>query len=320
MNERTLSPIDGPVRTVLREPLAQPNRAPISWPAVAAGATAAGALSLILLVLGTGLGLSAVSPWSGQGVAGVTFGTSTIVWVTLTQIAAAGMGGYLAGRLRERWIETRDDEVYFRDTAHGFLAWALATIVTASLLTSAVSSAVGGGAQAVSGAATSGAGALAAMPAKTNSVANPAGMSDRLGDGYFVDRLFRRDASAAAGSGTLATGPSGEDSGQASGEITRILANATGTGSLSPEDTRYVGQLVSQRTGLAPADAEKRVTDTFARMQTKAKEVEDSAREAADKARKASAYAALWLFVSLLVGAFAASWAATFGGRRRDLF
>jgi len=320
MNDRTLLSTDGPVRTVLREPLGQPSRAPVSWPAVVAGATAAGALSLILLVLGTGLGLSAVSPWSGQGVSGVTFGTSTIVWVTLTQIAAAGMGGYLAGRLRERWVETRDDEVYFRDTAHGFLAWALATIVTAGLLTSAVSSAVGGGAQAAGATATAGAGALTAMPAKTGSMATQASTSDRSADGYYVDTLFRRDVNVSAGSSTAATGPSNDDSGKGSGEITRILANATVTGSLSPEDTRYVGQLVSQRTGLSPADAEKRVTDTFARMQAKAKEIEDTAREAADKARKASAYAALWLFVSLLVGAFAASWAATFGGRRRDLF
>jgi F0F1-type ATP synthase assembly protein I len=81
-----------------------------------------------------------------------------------------------------------------------------------------------------------------------------------------------------------------------------------------------VGQLVAQQTGLAPADAEKRVTDTYNRLQAKAKELEDNAREAADKARKAAAYAALWLFVSLLVGAFVASFTATVGGRRRDLF
>lgn len=321
MNERILSPADVPVRPVLREPLGQMNHTPVSWPAVFAGATAAGALSLILLVLGTGLGLSAVSPWSGQGVSGVTFGTSTILWVTLTQIAAAGMGGYLAGRLRDRWVETHTDEVYFRDTAHGFLAWALATIVTAGLLTSAVSSVVSGGAQATATVATAAtataAGGVAAAAAPGKNAAMPSAGADRAGDGYFIDTLFRRDAGATAAAPSA--GEPNDNGARSSAEVGRILANADVGGSLSPEDTRYVGQLVSQRTGLPAADAEKRVSDTFARMQAKAKEVETAARDAADKARKASAYAALWLFVSLLVGAFAASWAATFGGRRRDL-
>jgi hypothetical protein len=87
---------------------------------------------------------------------------------------------------------------------------------------------------------------------------------------------------------------------------------------LPPEDLRYVGQIVAQRTGMAQQDAEKRVDDVYSRAKTKLRNAEVAAREAADKARKASAYAALWLFVSLLIGAFVASLAATYGGRRRD--
>ena len=85
------------------------------------------------------------------------------------------------------------------------------------------------------------------------------------------------------------------------------------------EDVRYVGQVVAQRTGLSQADAEKRVNDTYARMQTKLKELDTAARDAADKARKTSAYAALWIFISLLIGAFVASLTATLGGRQRDV-
>jgi hypothetical protein len=102
--------------------------------------------------------------------------------------------------------------------------------------------------------------------------------------------------------------------------VARIMANGLGSGSLTPDDTRYVGQLVAQRTGLSQADAEKRVNDTFATMKAKATEAETAARDAADKAKHASAYAALWMFVSLLAGAFVASLAATYGGRRRDQF
>jgi len=282
----------------------------VSWGAIIAGAAGAAALSLILLILGTGLGASSVSPWAGQGAAAATFGVSTILWITFTQLAASGTGGYLAGRLRTRWAGTHTDEVYFRDTAHGFLAWAVSTLLTAAVLTSAVTSIVGSGAQAVSNVAGGVAGAAAtAVPTLTDK----AGQSGDTGEatGYFVDTLFRKDAAAPATAADPST--------TTSAEVSRIMANGIASGVLAPEDTRYVGQLVAHRTGLSQADAEKRVTDIFTAMQTKAKNAETAAREAADKARKASAYGALWLFVSLMVGAFVASLAATYGGRRRDL-
>lgn len=110
--------------------------------AIVAGAAAAAALSLILLMLGIGLGLSSMSPWAHGGVSATTFGVSAILWVTLTQLVASGMGGYLAGRLRTKWVAVHTDEVYFRDTAHGFLAWAVASLATAALLTSVIGSIV----------------------------------------------------------------------------------------------------------------------------------------------------------------------------------
>ena len=100
--------------------------------------------------------------------------------------------------------------------------------------------------------------------------------------------------------------------------MTRILLYSLQLGSLPDADLKYVGNVVSMRTGLNQEAAEQRATDTFKNMQRNMQESEKSAKETADKARKATAYAALWLFVSLLIGAFAASWAATFGGRSRD--
>ncbi len=93
----------------------------VSWAAIFAGSVGAAALSLLLLILGTGLGFSAVSPWSTEGISATTLGFSAIAWLSFTQIAASGMGGYLAGRLRTRWFGAHNDEVFFRDTAHGFL-------------------------------------------------------------------------------------------------------------------------------------------------------------------------------------------------------
>lgn len=293
----------------------------VSWGAILAGAVGASALSLILLILGVGLGLSAVSPWTRSGIGAGTFGVSTILWVTFTQLAAAGIGGYLAGRLRTKWISVHTDEVYFRDTAHGFLAWAVASLATATLLTSTigaiVDSGIQAGATAASGVATAaasaaGSAAAATGPAKTDAPGMGAG-ADPMG--YFVDSLFRKDPGAAAN----ATGSdTAQDDARTSAEVTRIFVSALRNGSLPADDQRYVGQVVAKRTGLAQPEAEQRVSDAFARVQTAMHETEVAAKTAADKARKASAYTALWLFVSLLVGAFFASWIATFGGRLRD--
>src|ERR1017187_5371815 len=89
-------------------PPAHPDNTPsdtraVSWGAIGSGPAAAAALSLIMLMLGIGLGLSSVSPWAHGGVSATTFGVSAILWVTLTQLVASGMGGYLAGRLRTKW-------------------------------------------------------------------------------------------------------------------------------------------------------------------------------------------------------------------------
>src|ERR1035437_6732432 len=292
----------------------------VSWGAIVAGAAAAAALSLILLMLGIGLGLSSVSPWAHGGVSATTFGVSAILWVTLTQLVASGMGGYLAGRLRTKWVAVHTDEVYFRDTAHGFLAWAVASLATAALLTSVIGSIVSGGIQA-------GASVAGSAAAATTGGATAAGFergrsgSDGGPMGYFVDSLFRKDMSAAAaasapaGSGAMSGGAAERATAASPSEVARIFMNSIRTGTLPAEDVRYVGQVVAQRTGLKQQDAEKRVVDTYARVQA---ELND-ARDAADKARKASAYPALWLFISLLIGAFAASLAATYGGRRRDV-
>ena len=125
--------------------MATTNESAVSWAAVIAGAVGAAALSLVLFVLGTGLGLAVVSPWAGEGISGTTASVSTIVWVTVVQLLASVLGGYLAGRLRTRWITVHTDEVYFRDTAHGFLAWAVATLLMATLLSSAIGTALSAG-------------------------------------------------------------------------------------------------------------------------------------------------------------------------------
>src|ERR1700730_2550402 len=116
----------------------------VSWAAVMAGAFVAAALSLALLALGAGIGFSAVSPWENAGVSGSMIGWTAVIWLVLMQLISSSVGGYLAGRLRTKWVRVHTHEVYFRDTAHGFLVWAVGLVVAAAFLTSAATSMIGG--------------------------------------------------------------------------------------------------------------------------------------------------------------------------------
>ena len=272
----------------------------ISWAAIIAGGVASAALALILLTLGVGLGLSSLSPWSNAGASAATIGLVAIIWLIFTHVAASGMGGYLAGRLRTKWAGIHTDEVYFRDTAHGFLAWAVASVVGAALLGSVMTSIVAGGVKAA------GAAASTIASATASGLGQAQGQGSGLMD-YFSDALLRSDHPAT-------------DSNDASGrtEVTRIFSTGLEHGALDPADKAYLAKVISARTGLAELDAAKRVDDTFARARTEAAKAEAAAKQAADTARKAAAHSALWTFVALLCGAFAASYAATWGGRRRE--
>ena len=293
------------------------NQPGVSWGAVIAGAAAAAALSFILLILGVGLGLSSVSPWSFNATA---IGVGTIAWLAFMQLAASGIGGYMAGRLRSKWSSVHTDEVHFRDTAHGLLAWAVATLVTVALLaggTRAVLSgaidAGAGAAAAVAPAAAAGAGAAAANSDEGGSTTNPLD--------YFSDMLLRAAPGPAAATGAPAVPAAADSSVNVADqrvEIGKIFATSLSAGSLAADDRAYLGQVVAKRTGISQADAEARVDAVYGRAAKAAADAKAKAQQAAETARKAGAHTALWMFVALLLGAFVAALAATAGGRQRD--
>lgn len=295
----------------------------VSWAAVLAGTAAAAALSLILIILGFGLGMSSLSLWSGQGMSTAALGITTIVWLAFTQIIAYGMGGYLAGRLRTKWVSLHSDEVYFRDTAHGFLTWALASLLCATMFTSVISSIIGSSAKVgatLIGGTTSALITGAASNIDTNNTSIPSANNSM---NYMVGTLFRKDAASLSTSTNESSVENSADvrfmqkSNQVS-EVMSIFMNSMGASTLPLNDVKYVAQLVSQQTGLPQQDAEKRVEMTFASMQEKKASAMTIAKNTADKARKVAANTSLWFFVFLLVGAFSASLAATWGGECRD--
>ncbi|BBO03357.1 MULTISPECIES: hypothetical protein [Bradyrhizobium] len=259
----------------------------LSWPSIVAGAVVACALTIVLLAFGTGLGLTMVSPWSGSGVSATTFKITTGLYLIVIAMLASSIGGYIAGRLRSSWTDVHRDEIYFRDTAHGFIAWALATVLGATALAIPATSLIGGSAV--------GASQAAANAAQTNGPM----------DGY-VDTLLRSDPAAAGPTGTASGGTTNAT--DSHGEMVRLFTRSfRNGGDLKGPDREYAAKVVASRTGMSQADADKRVNDVVTQVKADA-----------DAARKATASLAFWLTAAMLLGAFCASLAATEGGGLRD--
>lgn len=261
------------------EELVEPTVSGVSWGAVLAGAAASCALTLLLISFGIGMGFSVVSPWAHSGVSATSFEIGTGLYLIVMAMISSSVGGYLAGRLRSKWVGIQVEEVGFRDTAHGFLAWATASVLGAMLLASPASSLIG--------AATSGATRAAVGSNQSSPV-----------DGY-VDELLRPDNPSAQ----TQANPSDSHT-----ELVRLFtASFREDGDLSSSDQQYVAKIVAARTGLSQPDAQKRVTDVV--NQTKAD---------LNRVRKAAAHLAIWLTLALFIGAFSAAAAAWEGGGTRD--
>lgn len=253
----------------------------ICWASIIAGAVGAIAVSFVLMVLASSYGLAIASPWSGEGFSATAVGINAVIALILIQWFSSAFGGFLAGRLRTGW-SVHTDEVCFRDTAHGFLTWAVATLVTVTILGSAVTSIVGGGAKA------------ATMGAVASAPRGPA-MNDPMG--YYIDSMFRSNRPATTDTSAPATRM----------EVTRILAKGMSDEKMSDADKSYLATVVSNRTGISQSEATARIDNTVTEM-----------KKATDEARKSAATLALCTFVALVMGAFIASAGATVGGRCRD--
>jgi hypothetical protein len=276
--------------------VAESEHSTVSWAAVIAGGITAAALSLFLLALGMGLGLSAISPWSNEGVSTTTFQVGAGIYIVCVAMLASAVGGFLAGRLRHTWTGVHSDEVYFRDTAHGLLAWAFATVLGATVLGAAATHIVAGTASGLAPAAAS----------VSNSSTSPTDI--------YVDNLLRTDQAPGAPAGGAPPAGDTRVSGTSSNltetrsEFGRLMAPTLRKGGdLSATDRAYVAKIVAARTGLSQPEAEKRVAETITQ-----------AKKAADDARKATAKLMLWLAGSLLAGALASMLGATEGGVFRD--
>lgn len=277
----------------------------VEWGAVFAGAVLAAALSFVFLTFGTAIGLSATSPWPNSGLSAKVLASLAIFWTMAQQIGAFMAGGYVAGRMRSRWGETTAHEVDFRDGLHGGLVWAVGVTIGALLFFASAGATAKVGAEA--------AGQVAATASANQSIES------------VVDAMLRPMTVAQAAAptppgpaGATATGntpaqaraagaPASTVTDGTRAEIARLIASSVASGSMTDQNRAYLAQLLSQRTGLSPAEADKRVADAITQ-----------AREAADKARRAGMLAGFVTAASLIVSFGAAWWAAVRGGNHRD--
>lgn len=276
----------------------------VDWGPVLAGAVIASALSFVLLTFGTAIGLSATSPWPNSGVSAKVLATLAVFWVMVQQIAAFMVGGYVAGRMRSRWYEANQDEVEFRDGLHGGLVWAVGIVIGAALFLATAGATARTGVDVAGKVAASAASSANPMDTTIDSMLRP-----------MTTAQASTPAQGASGPPTPSTGASGSPSRSAAAstdsdvraEISRTLAKSTAAGEISAQDRAYLTQLVAQRTGLSPQEAEKRVADAV-----------NAAREAADKARRAAILTGFVTAASLIISLAAAWWASLKGGNHRD--
>ncbi|HEY2797846.1 MAG TPA: hypothetical protein VGK26_08170 [Thermoanaerobaculia bacterium] len=214
-----------PVSVPFADQSLEAPRSGVSWAAVAAGAFVTAALSLCLMTLGAGVGLSSISPWPSSGLSASRIAPGAIVWIVLVQAASCALGGYLAGRLRTKWTAVHTHEVYFRDTAHGLLVWAVGLVISAFFLSS-----------------------MAASIAKDGVANSAAGPQD-----YYVDALLHAER------------PTAEPTVAMRREAEGILAAALARPDVDAADRQRLIDLVAARTDLDRSRAGARVDEVLTR-------------------------------------------------------
>lgn len=273
----------------------------VEWGAVFAGALTASAISFVLLTAGAAIGLSLISPYAGESYS-KTAASVAVFWSVAVPILSFLIGGYIAGRMRSAWEAATTDEVQFRDGMHGMLVWAL-SIVAGGLLAFLAAGTLANSSAQVAAGAMSNRDAVVAPAIDTLFGATVAQTAPAPAATPPAAPARTPAPSAVPGTGERAVVPDSE----ARAVIARTLASAAAAGELTPTQKRTLAQIVSERTGISQADAEKRVDQAY-----------KDAVAAVDNARKAAVLTALATATALLVGLLAAWFAAQNGGRHRD--
>ncbi len=252
----------------------------VSWAAILGGSVAASGMLLILWPVASAFGFAAVSPWNVSQ-PNATLGAMAIIWLIIVQWLSSAFGGYLTGRLRTKWVGAHTNEVFFRDTVHGFLSWALTAVISALLLAGFISH---------SASITTQTALMAEMRDGKN--AN----DDLKGPlAYMTDGLFRNDSANSSVNDRDRT------------EAARILATGLSDKGIEQQDRAYLVRLINVRSGVAEPEANRRIDDAVVKE-----------KQAVDQFRKGASALSIFTVISMLIGALVACAAAALGGAHRD--
>jgi hypothetical protein len=282
----------------------------VEWGPIIVGTLGALAITVVLMTFGGALGLSVTSAQPYAGLSAKALAVLAGLYAALVHVASFATGGYLAGRMRAPWTTTDLVERHFRDGGHGFAVWALGVVLGAVFALSGVSAVVKTAVGATTAVAAAGAAGAAANP-QTPAALQQISMQPT---DYAVDRLLAPAPGGAAPAATAAGGPPAASRADLAAPIARAFAANVGNPQLDARDRAWLASLVSQRTGLPQADAEKRVDEAFAEL----KAAEQKARDAADRARKATLIAGFLAAATMAIGCAAACAGAALGAHHRD--
>jgi hypothetical protein len=275
----------GPEPSVHSTTIITDSSSNVDWPAIIAGAVIASAISSVLFAFGTGIGLSITSPYPSENVSPAVFAIVLSLWILLVTIMSFLAGGYFTGLLmRRRGLS--DHELEMRDGMHGLLTWAIAVILGVL----------------IAGWTVAGAARTGTMAASTAATAAATGNSSAAS--YYADMLLRSN-------NPTSVAPAETDARR--GEASRILLR-NASGEISDADSTYLAQLVTNQTGLAPAEATSRVETVTGEFRSAIAALQ----VAAEKARKFALILAFAVAGTIAIGAAAAWWGALQGGDHRD--
>ena len=279
-------------------PTVESSSSALRWGPILAGAFAASTVTVILVLVGSGLGLSMVSPWSGQGASITAVAASTAIWLIVVQWLSSAAGATsLVGCAPNGSTFTPTRCIFVTPLMASWLGPLRPSSLSESLARRCPASLA----------------AACRRPLRWRRALRWAQPPARTGgtsgaSSYFVDALFRpADPARLAQPGA----PGTDD---AVAQASRIVVQAAAAGEMSEPDRTYLSQLVAARAGLSEPDAKARVDEVLKRIE----DAKVQAQEAADSARKAGATFALVTALSLIIGAFIASAAALLGGKQRD--
>ena len=264
----------------------KPTTGYVQWGAIFAGAIIATAISTILTVFGSALGLSLVSADFSRSSSGTALAIALALWTLWVTVSASMAGGYLAGRMTQPVLDSTADERKVRDGAHGLVVWATGTLLVVFLTTSSL---FGAARTAANGIASAGSGVVSLVSSQADQM------------GLALDNVTRASGQAPV---------TAEERDQAS----RIFVNALANGRLEQGDRDYLASRLAARANISEQDAQKRIDDAYAKLN----QAKETAKQAAEKARKIAILAAFLTAAGLLVSGAAAWWAAGMGGQHRD--